>query len=82
MHVPRGREVPLPGSGHSYTGRGGAGNASGHYLEPEVFERVLDYENAVIQQLKSGEQSTKSGRGAHSMLIAARSTLTRLRDRV
>ncbi|KZW03186.1 hypothetical protein EXIGLDRAFT_725646 [Exidia glandulosa HHB12029] len=92
MHVPRGREVPLPGSGHSYTGRGGAGNASGHYLEPEVFERVLDYENAVIQQLKSGEQSTKSGRGGigninphrkdkrNSTLATPRTTIDELDD--
>ena len=64
MHVPRGREVPLPGSGVSYHGRAGAGNVSGHYLDPRVFERVLEHENDIIHTLKADEPAPLvSGRG-------------------
>ncbi|EJD38174.1 hypothetical protein AURDEDRAFT_154181 [Auricularia subglabra TFB-10046 SS5] len=76
MHIPRGREVPLPASGLSYSGRGGAGNAQGHYLDPAVFERVLEHEKGLIHAVKAGHElgAVKSGRGGIGNILPHRAS--------
>lgn len=50
MQAPRGREIALPAAGsRTMSGRGGAGNAKSHYVDNDVFRRVLEFETSVVQ---------------------------------
>jgi len=62
-NAPHGREVMLPTVPVAYSGRGGIGNVHTHWIEPEVFERVLTFESGIIEGAKFDVKGSSSGRG-------------------